>query len=217
MIWPAGGRVLGGRGTVTATGAVKSRATDLQGDHPDSMANAKVLRRLRTPGKPFQGRLNRLTAERRLTTGLSRQHRERVMGPWGIGSFDNADAADFLAEVTDGGDLSPVREVFDNVLTSTQYVEAPDARQAIAAAEIVAAALGRATPAGQAQDRLGRWLTRVRPDVEPELVAQAAAVLSRILAPNSALLEWWYESDEFAEWRANVDELRGQLYGQSLP
>ncbi len=73
------------------------------------------------------------------------------MGAWGTGSFDNDDAADLLTEVTGDGDLSLVREVFDNVPTSTEYVEAPDASQAIAAAEIVAAALGRVTPAAYGQ------------------------------------------------------------------
>ncbi len=134
----------------------------------------------------------------------------------GIGSFDNDDARDFLAEVTAGGDLSLVREVFDNVLTSTEYVEAADARQAIAAAEIVAAALGRATPAGQGQDRLGRWLAQLRPRVAPDLVAQAEAALTRILARNSELRELWEDTEEFAEWRAAVDELREQLQGPLL-
>ena len=37
--------------------------------------------------------------------------------------------------MTDAGDLSLLREALDNVLTSTEYVEAPDACQAIVAAE----------------------------------------------------------------------------------
>ena len=76
------------------------------------------------------------------------------MGAWGFGSFDNDDAADFLADATESGDLSLVRGALDNVLTSTEYVEAPDASQAIAAAEIVAAALGRPTLAAQREDGL---------------------------------------------------------------
>lgn len=132
----------------------------------------------------------------------------------GIGPFDNDDSVDFLAEVIDGGDLSLLREVFDHVLTSTEYVEAADARQAIAAAEIVAAALGQSTPYGQAQTRLTRWLAQVRPDVESDLIAQAALTLARILAPNSALREIWEASDSFADWQAGVAELREQLLGE---
>ena len=71
------------------------------------------------------------------------------MGTWGTGSFENDDAADFMIDVLDSGDLSLIREALDNVLTSTEYVEAPDATLAIVAAEIVAAARGRPTLADQ--------------------------------------------------------------------
>lgn len=133
------------------------------------------------------------------------------MGAWGLGSFDNDDAADFLADVTESGDLSLVREVLDNVLTSTEYVEAPDASQAIAAAEILAFALGRPTLAAQREETLALWISRLRPVVEPELAAQARDALTRILAPNSELRELWEESDEFLDWRAAVIELGQQL------
>lgn len=38
------------------------------------------------------------------------------MGAWGNGSFDNDDAADFLADVADGSDLALVRKIFATVL-----------------------------------------------------------------------------------------------------
>jgi hypothetical protein len=133
------------------------------------------------------------------------------MGAWGFGSFDNDDAADFLADVTESGDLSLIREVLDNVLTSTEYVEAPDASQAIAAAEILAFAIGRPTPAAQQEQALEQWISRLRPSVEPALVTQARDALVRILAPNSELRELWEDADEFSDWRATVDELARQL------
>ncbi|WP_440224222.1 DUF4259 domain-containing protein [Dokdonella sp. MW10] len=134
------------------------------------------------------------------------------MGAWGTGSFDNDDAGDFLADVTDSGDLALIREVLDNVLTSTEYVEAPDACQAIVAAEIVAAALGRATLAAQQQQDLSRWLASIRPKIDADLVAQAREALTMILAENSELRELWEETDDFAEWRALVNELGQQLH-----
>ena len=42
------------------------------------------------------------------------------MGTWGIGSFDNDDAADFMIDVLDSGDLALVHEALDNVLTSVR-------------------------------------------------------------------------------------------------
>lgn len=107
------------------------------------------------------------------------------MGAWGNGSFDNDDAADFLADVTDGADLALVREIFATVLGAEDYLEAPDASQAIAGAEIVAAAAGRPTPAAQEEEELSEWLGRVRPTADPDLIRQAVQVLDRVVGENS--------------------------------
>lgn len=133
------------------------------------------------------------------------------MGAWGFESFENDDAADFLADITESGDSSLLREVLDNVLTSTEYLEAPDASQAIVAAEIIAAALGRPTIAAEKKEPLRQWLAQIRPEIDPELVAAASAALTRILATNSELRELWEDSEEFPEWQASVTELLQQL------
>ena len=138
------------------------------------------------------------------------------MGAWGSGSFENDDARDFLADATGSGDLSLIREVLDNVLTSTEYVEAPDASQAIVAAEMIAAALGRPSLAVLAEDEVSRWLALARPTVDGELAADAREALTRILAPNSELRELWQESGDFPEWQAAVTELRQQLQSAKL-
>lgn len=133
------------------------------------------------------------------------------MGAWGNGSFDNDDAADFIADVTDGSDVAPVRDIFATVLAADEYLEAPDASQAIAAAEIVAAALGRPTNAALQEDGLADWLERAMPIADPGLAKQAMQVLDRILAPKSELRELWEESDEFADWQAAIIGLRSHL------
>ncbi|MDQ8036934.1 MAG: DUF4259 domain-containing protein [Pedobacter sp.] len=133
------------------------------------------------------------------------------MGAWGYGSFENDDAADFLDDVTDSGDTSLLREALDNVLTSTEYVEAPDACQAIIAAEIIAAMSGRPTLAAERQEELGEWLQRIRPAMDPELVSQAREALLRILAENSELRELWEEVEDYSEWQASLSELLLQL------
>ncbi|HWV47208.1 MAG TPA: DUF4259 domain-containing protein [Nitrospira sp.] len=133
------------------------------------------------------------------------------MGAWGNGSFDNEDAADFLADVTEASDLTAVREIFAAVLSADEYLEAPDASQAIAGAEIVAAALGRPTPAAQQEEELAEWIARAKPVADPELAKQAIQVLDRILAPGSELHELWEESGELAEWQAVVEDLRSHL------
>ena len=134
------------------------------------------------------------------------------MGTWGIGSFENDDAADFMIDALKSGDLSLLGEVFDNVLTSTEYVEAPDATVAIVAAEIVAAAQGRPTPAAQREDGLAEWLVRIRPTIDAALATQARDALVRILAENSELRELWEDTDDFHEWQASVIELAQHLH-----
>lgn len=134
------------------------------------------------------------------------------MGTWGIGSFENDDAADFMIDALQSGDLSLLGEVFDNVLTSSEYVEAPDATVAIVAAEIVAAALGRPTLAAQQEDGLADWLARIRPTIDATTAAQARDALTRILADHSELRELWEETDDFHDWQATVVELGQHLY-----
>ena len=133
------------------------------------------------------------------------------MGTWGIGSFENDDAADFMIDALKSGDLSLLGEVFDNVLTSTEYVEAPDATVAIVAAEIVAAAQGRPTPAAQQEDGLAEWLARIRPTIDAALATQARDALARILAGHSELRELWEDTDDFHDWQASIIELGQHL------
>lgn len=133
------------------------------------------------------------------------------MGAWGTGSFDNDDAADFLSDVTEGADLGPVREILAVALDAEEYLEAPNASQAIAAAEIVMAALGRPTGAAQQEDELMEWIAQIQPAADAALASQAVKALDRILAPNSELRELWEEADEFAEWQATIVALRSQL------
>lgn len=135
------------------------------------------------------------------------------MGAWGLGSFENDEAADFLAEVTGSGDLALIREAIDNVVTSTEFVEAPDACRAIVAAEVVAAALSRPTAEASQHDGLSRWLARIRPGIEPALALAAHDALERVLAPNSELLELWEDTEDLAEWKALVSDLMQQLQG----
>lgn len=129
------------------------------------------------------------------------------MGTWGTGSFENDHAADFMIDVLDSGDLSLLRDVLDNVLTSTEYVEAPDAELAIVAAEIVAAARGRASLAAQQEEGLADWLARIRPHIDGDLLRQCRDALARILGDHSELRELWEETDSAHAWRATLVEL----------
>ena len=133
------------------------------------------------------------------------------MGTWAIHSFGNDDAADLLGDLTEANDLGPVREAIARVLDADDYLEAPDAQQGLAACEVIAAGLDHPNAAAQAEEELMAWLTRVKPVMDSVIALQATKAIDRILAPDSELRELWEESDEFADWQADVAGLRARL------
>lgn len=134
------------------------------------------------------------------------------MGCWAINSFGNDDAADWIADLVDADDLAPVQAAISAVLTvENGYLEAPDASQALAAAEVVAAAVGNASASASSQEELIEWLGRVKPEPNEALVAQAARAIDRILAEESELRELWEDTDDYAEWQRDVESLRNRL------
>ena len=61
------------------------------------------------------------------------------MGTWGVNSFENDAALDWTDGLERKSDLTYIEATLDRVLgRGTGYLEAPDAQEAIAAAEAVA-------------------------------------------------------------------------------
>ncbi|WP_417603138.1 DUF4259 domain-containing protein [Primorskyibacter flagellatus] len=141
------------------------------------------------------------------------------MGAWGIGIFDNDDAADFLGEYEAGG-VGAVIEAFEDVIASASagYVDADVGAIGLAAAEIVGTSLG------QPSDDLGEDERNVIRLHEADVAGSADA---RGLAPRtvdivvtddgtSELYDMWTESDSLAEWLGVVNGLRERLNGGTL-
>ena len=133
------------------------------------------------------------------------------MGCWAIGSFGNDDAADWVADLTDQKDLGLVRETISELLAVDGYLDAPYATQALAAIEVIAAALGRPTAAAQGEEQLMAWIASVKPTADAELVSQAIAAIDRITGLESELRELWDDTEDFNDWQADVAGLRAQL------
>jgi hypothetical protein len=129
-------------------------------------------------------------------------------GAWGAGSFDNDDALDWTNECVTGHGAQPLALVFERVSRS-KIVEASDGAAAIAAAEVVAAALGKRGQGFPAE--LGRWLEK---QPAPELIAQAAAsrqALAKVEdARTSELRQLWGEGKS-TQWLAKVKDLESRL------
>jgi hypothetical protein len=131
-------------------------------------------------------------------------------GAWGIGSFDNDDALDWLSELEAAASPAVLTAALSGIDAKAKYVEAPDCSIALASAEVVAAAHGR--PSKTLPAEATAWLKRVRPSISPELLQQArtAVAFCRDHA-NSELRQLWADSKDFQGWLADTADLSSRL------
>lgn len=135
------------------------------------------------------------------------------MGAWGTGAFDNDDAGDWVWELEDDDDASilvtALREVAD--ADHGTYLEAPECSIAIAAAEVVASARGRRSPALPTEAVV--WLDTHAHLVDADLVGLATVAVARIVA-ESELRDLWEESADSPgpeSWHESVAGLLARL------
>lgn len=134
------------------------------------------------------------------------------MGAWSHESFGNDDAADWIAQLEERKDLGLVESTLDAILAiGDDYLEAPEACEAIAAAEVVARLQGRPGNADADAEAVDEWVAGVKLQAPPALAARARRALDRILTEPSELMELWDESDDAAAWRASVEDLKARL------
>ena len=134
------------------------------------------------------------------------------MGAWGTGTFENDTACDFAAEVAGGSDLAKIESVIDQVLKAgSGYVEAPDAEEALAAADIVARLKGNFGPETAYTKDVDNWVRSATLTVSAGLLDKSRRAVSRVLAPPSELLELWSDAEEFAIWKSAVDDVVRRL------
>ena len=134
------------------------------------------------------------------------------MGAWGIGALENDDACDYADDVAVGGDLSGVERTFDKTLSvRTEYLEAPDGAETLAAAEIVARLLGRPGADSPRLETLDDWIEKKKLAPTPQLVDKAKRAVARVLTEPSELMELWFDSNDFDAWKSSVEDLTRRL------
>ncbi|MFL9878019.1 DUF4259 domain-containing protein [Herbaspirillum rhizosphaerae] len=137
---------------------------------------------------------------------------EKYMGAWSHESFGNDDACDFASDLLEVKDLSLLEEALDAVVEiGNDYLEAPEASRAIAAAEIVARLQGNWGIRDAYSETADSWVEKagLRPD--STLVQKADEAIERILIEPSELLELWQESENSDLWMNSVRDLRSRL------
>ncbi len=130
------------------------------------------------------------------------------MAAWGYYNFDNDTAADFAEDFK----AEPSADMLAQALAAVadgEYLDADVANEALAAAEIVAAILGKPARNFPA-DLLGIIPRLTISHVEPlRRPAQHAAMA--VLREESELRELWEDSDEFDNWQGLQRQLLKRL------
>ena len=141
--------------------------------------------------------------------GLNPRATLHAVGAWNAESFGNDDAQDWAADLSAVGDREFVRETLERAAgrAPDRYLEAPEASQALAAAEVVAAALGRPLSSDPDAEQALGWAA-AHPEVA-DLAPLARNALARVTAENSELNELWV--GDAAAWAGPVEDLRGRL------
>jgi hypothetical protein len=131
------------------------------------------------------------------------------MGAWGAGPFENDDASDWVWDLEESSGDGVIAAALSAVsdLQPEEYLEAPDATVGLAAAEVVAAALG--APAKKLPEGVSAWVSASHIVISPGLIDSARSVVDRV-ATNSELKDLWDEASN-SDWLANVFNLQARL------
>lgn len=134
------------------------------------------------------------------------------MGTWSHEPFGNDTAIDWSYELQDTKDFSLVEQAIQRVLDcGPEYLDADAAVEAIAAAEIIAKALGHGTQSDAYTEEVDAWLKSISAVPTSTLRSNAHQALSRILGPNSELKELWEESEDLERWESSVRALQSAI------
>lgn len=134
------------------------------------------------------------------------------MGAWGTGIFDNDTACDWAYTLEESDDLSVVEESLEKVISvGSEYLEAPDAEEALAAAEVIARLQGNYGDRNAYTETIDKWVSERELKVSPELARKALSAIERVLTEPSEILELWNESEEFDAWKASISNLSSRI------
>jgi hypothetical protein len=130
------------------------------------------------------------------------------MGTWGHRNFENDTAADFVGDFQDLPGEALLLAALANALEEEGLIESDAAAEALAAAEIVATALGKPAPDFPAE--LLPLTAALDLGEDSELQEMAQEAVEAILTA-SELKDQWEETGDFMHWQAAQRDLLARL------
>lgn len=141
------------------------------------------------------------------------------MGAWGINTFENDGALDWLGDFQDSPSESKIIQTFSPRVSppktgffsklfggaSTPTIPELEGDEVLAAAEVVATLRG--SPPAPLPDDL-KDLPSVQ--ISNETVALALKAVNSVLE-SSNLKDCWEETDEYSSWKSTVEDIRHRL------
>jgi hypothetical protein len=120
------------------------------------------------------------------------------MATWGYRNFDNDAAADFAEDFKDNPNEAVLLEALAAVAEEEEHIDADAASEALAAAEIIAAVMGK--PAQDLPVDLIPVIVKMNTDESEELLELARGAVKAIIK-ESELQEHWSASDSADDWQ----------------
>ena len=129
------------------------------------------------------------------------------MGTWGCGPWDNDGALDWAGDLRAQHGWGPVDDALAAAI-GEGYVDLETCEQAVAAIDVVAAALG--APSGDLPDEVRAWSVEHAASLEAALVRRAREALATVLE-DSEMVELWERAPGAEEWQAAMADLESRL------
>ncbi len=131
------------------------------------------------------------------------------MSAWGDGVFENDAAGDWLYQLVNSGKSASIDKALSSAIKAKPgQLEADEACEALAAAEVIAAARGHRH--SELPDDLKEWLSSSGYVPTEASVALSVKAVERVRS-ESELAELWAEGEELAAWKRGTSGLLNRL------
>lgn len=132
------------------------------------------------------------------------------MGAWGIGIFDNDDAADWISELESANDSDILSEAIGSAMDAGDYLEAPEGSRLLCACEVIAALGGQ--PSTNLPDEVRQWVGNHKTLDASKLISIALQAIDHVLGENSELNQLWKEDENgYSVWRETVLSVKSRI------